>query len=269
MISKPIEEHFVDRIQATIKSAYKEKPVADASFVVERAPSLGAQVTQYLLEAIEAGRIRPGDRLVETDLAVKLGISRAPLREALRHLSSSGLVEHRPGRGTYIANASDDSVEQMGLFRGMLEGDAATLLASRRPTDILRELADLIRHMETPDVIGDPLRFVDFHWIFHRTICMGADNEYLLTSWDQVSRQIKMYLNTRLHVLDHGRVVRNNRAVLQTLASADPATAGALVRSLIIRQTFHVLGRALPVELSCLVTLTVDNEGQVVSISPS
>jgi DNA-binding GntR family transcriptional regulator len=231
--------------------------------VLERAPGLVSQVAQHLVDAIAAGQLKPGERLVETELASRLGVSRAPLREALRHLSSAGLVEHRPGKGAYVSSPTGDAMAQMGVFRGLLEGNAAALLASSSNEAGLARLGAILTQMEAAAAAGGGPQFVELHWQFHRNLCEGSENALLLESWDRVSRQIRMYLNMHMPAVDHPRVLRNNRAVLQTLRTGEPAVAEALVRSLIIRQTFNVLTRPIPAAIRPFVTLSVDEAGTI------
>ena len=151
-------------------------------------------------------------------------------------------------------------MQQMGVFRGLLEGDAASLLTSRRNT---AGLAQVTREMEEAEARGDARQFAQLHWLFHRSICTGAGNSFLLDAWDRVSRQIRIYLNMHLPKLEHAQVLRNNRAVLRTVSEREPDEAAALVRSLIIRATFNALQRPTPIELAHLVRVSVDDDGEV------
>src|SRR5919199_1225673 len=82
-------------------------------------------------EAIASGELQPGDQIVETAMAAKIGVSRSPVREALRRLEQQGLVEAIPNRGTFVAALDEADVEEIVLLRGALEGLAARLAADR------------------------------------------------------------------------------------------------------------------------------------------
>src|SRR5690242_11607138 len=90
-------------------------------------PSLVELATDRLRHEILSGALPPGSRLVEEQVRVRLGISRAPLREALRHLDEQGLVEHLPRRGVRVASLSDRDVEELFDVRDVLERHAVTL----------------------------------------------------------------------------------------------------------------------------------------------
>jgi len=232
-------------------------------FNVDRGPGLAEQVAQHLKEAIAAGEFAAGERLVETVLASRLGVSRAPLREALRELAGTGLVEYRPGRGAFVAQPTDSAVASMGVFRGLVEGAAASLVASVRSAAALEHLQAIQLRMADANTADDLPSFIALHWEFHRAICAESGNHLLLQSWDGVSRQIRLYLNMAVPKVDPNSVLRNNRAILHALGSASPDTAERLLRSLIIRQTYKVLKIPMPAAMAGYVTLQVDAHGEI------
>ena len=100
---------------------------------------------RYLRDAIRAGRLRPGDRLREVDLAATIGLSRTPVREALARLESEGLVVNDSMRGIVVTELDYSMVAELYVMREVLEGTAARLAAqhaSEVELSILEELCD-------------------------------------------------------------------------------------------------------------------------------
>jgi DNA-binding GntR family transcriptional regulator len=100
--------------------------------------SASQQISEFLHSAVVQGTIKPGQRLLEESLAKELGVSRTPVREALRRLEADGLVEYIPQRGTVVRQISDEEVSQIYDVRVLIEGHAAKLAAINAHTqDIL------------------------------------------------------------------------------------------------------------------------------------
>ena len=230
---------------------------------LDRTPALAAQVANRLSEAIVNGELAPGERLVEIELAAKLGVSRAPLREALRELSGTGLIVHRAHKGAFVANPSPEEVAEMSIFRGVLEGTAARIVAAERKPQVLSRLQALCQELETAAAHADKAQFVKLHWSFHRNICEQAGNRFLLQAWDGVSRLIRLYLNMALMSVQITSTLRNDHAYLAALRTASPDHAEALLRSQIIGIAFEVLDKPLPQSVHEYVTLRIEDDGSV------
>jgi len=102
--------------------------------------SLAGQTVDVLRELVLTGEIPPGERVNEVELAHRLGISRGPLREAIRHLASEGLLVLVPNRGAHVPKADEDEVRALFELRTALECAAAELAASRRTDDDVAKL---------------------------------------------------------------------------------------------------------------------------------
>lgn len=130
-------------------------------------------VFETLREAILEGKLKPGERVMEVQLADQLGVSRTPVREAIRKLELEGLLEMVPRKGAYVADVSLDDVINVLEVRASLEGLAASLGASRRTNeDILKleqkaeELLQCVREKDTKGMIKSD---ADFHDILLNT----------------------------------------------------------------------------------------------------
>ena len=106
-----------------------------------------------MLEAIDQGEFRPGDRLVETELADRFGVSRTPIREALQRLETQGVLA-RDGRSLVVASLDHDQLGELYVVRGELEGLAARLAAQHAAPEEIRVPAEMLRRDRA--LVGDP-----------------------------------------------------------------------------------------------------------------
>lgn len=149
-----------------------EPPVSEelaSSSLVELAVS-------RLSREILSGNTDPGERLVEEQLTRRFGISRAPLREALRLLAQQGLVEHVPRRGVRVATLSDRDVEELYEVRDVLERHALTSALPPAPEVDMSPLAEAVEVMRVADRVGDRLEVANAHRSFHVALVALAGN---------------------------------------------------------------------------------------------
>src|ERR1700744_3758479 len=105
--------------------------VSEHAWTLAPQRSLSAVVADRVVEAMRSGVLGPGERIVEATLARQLGVSRGPLREALKALAADHLVDRRHNRGTFAAQITPEQALQMVTMRAALEGLAARLVAAR------------------------------------------------------------------------------------------------------------------------------------------
>ena len=177
-------------------------------------------VFENLRTAILDGNLKAGQRLMEVQLAEQLGVSRTPIREAIRKLELEGLVVMLPRKGAYVANMSFKDLIDVLEIRATLEGLAASLAAERRSDDDVVELEKLSKEFETcvreADVEGVLKKDVDFH----EKIFLMANNKklyQLITSlWEQVHRFRVTYVSNydaSLSLVDeHNRILEAIKA---------------------------------------------------------
>lgn len=132
-----------------------------------------------LADEIVRGVFAPGDPLDENGLAARYGVSRTPVREALRQLSASGLVEIRPHRGAIVTRPSETRLFEMFMVMAELEGLCAGLAAEAMSILERRELDQLHRQLGDLVSAGDPARYALANERFHGAIYAGAHNGYL------------------------------------------------------------------------------------------
>src|SRR5690625_395334 len=155
--------------------------------------SIVGKVTDVLREAIWNGELTPGTRLVERDLATKLEVSRAPLREALRLLERDGLVVMEPRRGVRVRTLTATDVEELYELRAAIEG-LATELAIERATDTeLATLNEMVKKTAST-AQGSTTSPIDDDWEFHRALVRTAGSKRLLQAWENIGGEIRLAL---------------------------------------------------------------------------
>jgi DNA-binding GntR family transcriptional regulator len=147
----------------------------------KRRGSLSKVVADELRRGILTGRRKPGDRLVEDRLSAELGVSRVPIREALRLLASEGLVEVQPRRGASVAEFSAEVARDLVEVRAMLEGLNARLAARHRAPAIIAELRQVLAEGNTAALSGNVGDLVRLNGEFHDKLAEAGRNSIL---WD-------------------------------------------------------------------------------------
>lgn len=193
-------------------------------------PDLPQGQTAYrrLLDEIRSGALVPGARLRETDLATRLGISRTPVREALRLLETDGLVTHLPRQGASLRRLDAPEVIELYEMRAVLEGTAARL-AARAVTGV--ELTELRALNATLAVAPAGAAAQDINRQFHRALLDGARNRFLVKTMSALHKTLLILGPTTLtDPLRHVDAVAEHAAVLDALSDGDGARAQALMQ---------------------------------------
>ncbi|MEX3107405.1 GntR family transcriptional regulator [Streptomyces sp. V2] len=160
---------------------------------LERPGPLRDRVYEALLELIITRALRPGQHLVESELAGHLGVSRQPVREALQRLNTEGWVDLRPAQGAFVHEPTEEEADQLLTVRTLLEAEAARLAAAQ-PTDAgLAELRDI--HEQGLDAVArdDVDAAVALNARFHAVIMDLAGNTVLAGLAAQVDRRVRWY----------------------------------------------------------------------------
>nr|WP_254055715.1 GntR family transcriptional regulator [Ruegeria sp. EL01] len=189
----------------------------------------GNSAYQRLLEEIRDGTLLPGDRLREIELSERLGVSRTPIREAIRQLEADGLVTHVPRLGATVRSLDYAEVMELYEMRAVLEGTAARL-AARAASDVeLDELEVLNDRLAEAGTGPDAARI---NRIFHATLLDAAKNRFLAKS--MLSLQKALLILGPSQLLDSGRAetaVAEHRHIMAALKSRDGAAAETEMRA--------------------------------------
>ena len=182
-----------------------------------------------ILEAIDAGVYKPGDRLVESELADRLGVSRTPVREALQRLETQSMLT-RDGRSLIVASLDHNQLSDLYAVRTELEGLAARL-AARHATD---EELRVLRGMVTDDralVGGDPRVMSRANRRFHKQIHLASHNRFLIQQLDLVHRSMALMATTSFAAegRDEVAMVEHDR-IVAALEARNPDAAYAALR---------------------------------------
>jgi DNA-binding GntR family transcriptional regulator len=199
-----------------------------------RAEELRAQ----LADDIVRGTLAPGQTLDEMELARRFGVSRTPVREAIRQLAASGLVETRPHRGAVVARPSHERI--LGMFEAMAELEALCAgLAAERMTAAERHGLEAVHEaLRVLIQSGDPQRYHEANEQFHATIYAGAHNAYLAEMTFATRTRVQPFRRAQFRLIgrlakshmEHDRVVlailRGDRAGAATAMRAHILTVG-------------------------------------------
>lgn len=188
---------------------------------------LRSAIRRELIENLFQGNLEPGQQLNERDLAVQLGISRTPLREALIGLEYEGLVEARPSRGFRVATLDADTARQLCTIVATLEGAAVRALEEVDEAR-LDELDELTRRRTETDDAGETIR-LDAEW--HRKLIEGCELDELLQLAEMIRTRLYFYEYAYLQKMDDLEESSDqHRAVTAALREGDLEEAAELLK---------------------------------------
>ena len=187
---------------------------ADAK--IERGRPIPDQVYALLRRTIVTLRLPPGAAIVEKDITRQLGISRTPVRDAVRLLAEEGLVAIKPQSGTFVAPINQAQLEEGRLIRKALEVEGIRLAATRATQESVDSLYNLIDLQERAAGRGDHVAFIDYDDRFHRQISEMSGH---LRLW-KVINSVKAQLD-RLRLMTIPLPGQNRRVIGQHQAIAD------------------------------------------------
>ncbi|MFL3647407.1 MAG: GntR family transcriptional regulator [Cellvibrionales bacterium] len=181
-----------------------------------------------ILEAIDTGLFKPGDRLVESDLAERFKVSRTPIREALQRLETQSLLA-RDGRSLIVSTLDHNQKTELYAVRTELEGLAARLAARHATIEEVRVLGDLV--VSDRDLLGDPSALSWANRRFHKQIHLASHNRYLVQQLDLVHRSMALMATTSLAVEGRSETALDeHQAIVDAIAQRDEQRAFAALR---------------------------------------
>ena len=176
-----------------------------------------------VLDAIDMGEYKPGDRLVESDLAEKLGMSRTPIREALQRLETQSLLA-RDGRSLIVASLDHSQMAELYVVRAELEGLAARLAARHATEEEIRVLRDMVE--EDAALKDNPTALARANRRFHKQIHLASHNRYLVQQLDLVHRSMALMATTSLAAEGRGdRALEEHDAIVRAIEARDEDAA--------------------------------------------
>ena len=190
------------------------------------APALYEQVAERLRSRIFAHELAPGSWIDEQALAKEYGISRTPLREALKVLASEGLVVLKPRRGCYVTELSEQDIDEVFPVMAMLEGRVAEEAARRISSADFSRLTAIHDELERQAAANNADRFFEANQRFHTALQDIAGNRYLAQLIDDARKVIKLTRRDSLRL--EGRLkqsLQEHREILQALRTKDAPLA--------------------------------------------
>ncbi|MCF7552728.1 GntR family transcriptional regulator [Pseudonocardia sp. WMMC193] len=199
-------------------------------------PSLVEMASAEIKKLIVAGALSPGERIFEPRLAEQLGISRPPLREALRALAAQDILTQTPRRGYHVVELSDVDVDEIYSFRAALERMALDLLVPQLPDLSLSDLEDTVKAMWLAADEGDEAGVVIANRAFHEELVALAGHRRLLRSYRSLMDQMQLCMSRNLRteaqtVGDLAAGCRRHDVLVEALRSGDRARIDAAVKA--------------------------------------
>jgi DNA-binding GntR family transcriptional regulator len=194
------------------------------------------QATEALRERILRGVYGDDTPLRQDALAAELGVSRIPIREALRQLEAEGLVIFNPHRGAVVSSLSVDEIEELFELRAQIESDLVCRAVVRTNAEHISRAKEILKSYEAAFRTGEVGEWGKLNWEFHSTLYAPADRPLTMAIIQRLHQQSDRYLRMQL-VLTHGesRAIDEHRAILTAVAGNDVKHACSLMRQ-------HILG---------------------------
>ncbi len=215
------------------------------------------QVYNYLRDCILSGKFRQSERLNQDEIANQLGVSRMPVREAIKRLDNEGLVVSRPHRGAIVTTLGPDAVLELFEMRGALEGLAVSLAIQSMGQESLEEFfGHLEQQLQRLDQAkSNPSLWIQRHEEFHDYICQAANRPHLAASIRKLRQNLAPHIRLYLSAYKHTEMAGfDHRSLLEAMKCGDPVRAEVMMRE-------HVLSAANGVIAFLRRSNAVDKEG--------
>ena len=191
---------------------------------------LSEGVKDRILTWILEGELEPGSRIVETRVARELGVSQAPVREALRDLAILGFVEMKPHKGARVRNPTREELTQAIEVRAELEALGGRLAAARRTEQCLSDLEELAAAMNEAADRGDAHDQALNNTRFHARIIAAAHNPTLERQWSMLEPFSRTYVTASAPGIDLHWLSKRHKPLLAAIRDKDPELAADLSR---------------------------------------
>lgn len=186
-------------------------------------------VYQAIRAAIESGELKPGQRVMEVEIGEALGVSRTPVREALRRLEAEGILEVEPRIGLVVASLSRQAVMELYEMRELLEATAAALCATHATAFEVAELRELVSRERR---LKEPEELTRHNRLFHEAIYRGAHNRYLTKSLNALNDSMWLLGPSQMRDPQRARTaLEEHTELLAAIEQRDPDAAEAAMRA--------------------------------------
>ena len=200
-------------------------------------------VFNTLRDAILTGKLVPGERLMENHLAEKLGVSRTPVREALRMLELENLVELVPRKGAQVLDMSEKDITNILEVRSALEGLATSLACKKMTKEELKQLKSMEVDLEKAVADNDVEHFVDIDEDFHDLIFAATENDKLISIFRNLRIQLYRYrmAQAKNNETSMSTIVAHHRSIIRAIENHDAEEGASIAQGHIKYQTESIL----------------------------
>ncbi|HSF13441.1 MAG TPA: GntR family transcriptional regulator [Erythrobacter sp.] len=234
---------MIDRKRASDEQAADFPPLATPRPMSRASEQAYAKIRAHLL----SGAVKPNEQLTEDQLAQITGVSRTPVREAVRRLEDELLLVRSDTKRLFVADWSRDDIEEMFSLRQMLEGHAAERAARRLSREKITQL-EAVNHALKEAIAQDPpdvTRFLEANRCFHEAIVDAADSPRLAQMLGKLVEAPVVLRTARTYSLDDlKQSARDHDELIAAFAARDPDWARAVMGSH-LRRAFHTFARSV------------------------
>lgn len=177
--------------------------------------TISDNISEYLRDQIMTRKLKEGDRIVESQIAKELGVSQAPVREALLQLEGMGLVKNKPYVGSYVLPVDMDVIQQAYELRNMLEAYAATLVIDKINEEEVARMEGHLQNMRDALARDDRRTIIDEDNKFHGVVVKRVGNPMLLKMWQMSSTQWSSLTITYFDDMDY--IVESHVRIIEYL----------------------------------------------------
>jgi DNA-binding GntR family transcriptional regulator len=191
---------------------------AESALSLIRGRSLASAAQEEIEKLILSGELPAGARIGEAEMALRLGISRGPVREAFRGLEEVGLVRFEKNRGVFVRQIDIAEADQNYRVRGALEALAARILAEKITDEESRELRGIIDTMEKAVARENRVRYAALNHDLHRRIVELAGNAKLGEIYDRITKELMLF---RRRSMAPGPTLAEHREIVERIVARD------------------------------------------------
>ncbi|MDQ8732342.1 FCD domain-containing protein [Bradyrhizobium sp. LHD-71] len=199
-----------------------EAAPAESALALLRNRSLASAAQEEIEKLILSGELRPGDKIGEAEMALRLGVSRGPIREAFRSLEEMGLVRFEKNRGVFVREVDLERADQNYVVRGALEALAVKILAEKITEDEVRELRAIVKRMEKAIARDEAAEYGALNLGLHRRIFEMTGNSRLLAIYSRITKELTLF---RRRSLAPQPSLHEHRDIVEKIAAHDAVGA--------------------------------------------
>lgn len=201
------------------------------------------QIKDQLIDDIFRGRYLPGDRLVESSLAKKFGVSQAPVREALKGLAEMGFVTIEPYKGTTVRKMTKNEIWEMLTVRSMLESFAAGLCAKKVTEPDIKKLEEFVEGMIIAAEEGDVDRRTEFNHMFHEEIIRISGHQMIRKLYNSLRFASWSHTTGVFTLMEPIKIAKRHNKILDAIKAHDTEGAEKAMREHIMHSLESLLKR--------------------------